>query len=218
VLVNEVLDNFPVHVLEAVPDGVQEVYVDLNGAGLVERLGPLSTRALEEPARAAADVLTVGDRFEVCLGLDAWCREAFAAVDRGFLLVVDYGDVEPAAWAHGPAGTIATYGPKELGRSPLGDPGRKDITADVNFSALVRAARAAGWVPELLTRQRDWLHSLGLPALASCLTDDAADAMSWGRLDDAEVILGERDLLHKLADEKGLGACLVFRASKGVRT
>jgi SAM-dependent MidA family methyltransferase len=87
----------------------------------------------------------------------------------------------------------------------------------VNFSALVRAARAAGWAPELLTRQRDWLHSLGLPALARCLTDDAAHAMSWGRLEDAEVILGRRDLLHKLADEEGLGACLVFRASKGLR-
>ncbi|MGH2690749.1 MAG: SAM-dependent methyltransferase [Actinomycetota bacterium] len=217
VLVNEVLDNFPVHVLEAGPDGVREVYVDLDRAGLVERLGPLSTDALEDSAAGAAEVLSVGDRVEVCLGLEAWCRQAYEAIDRGFLLVVDYGDIEPAVWAHGPAGTIATYGPRELGRSPLGDPGRKDITADVNFSALVRAARAAGWVPELLTRQRDWLHTLGLPALAGCLTDDAAHAMSLGRLEDAEVILGERDLLHKLADEAGLGACLVFRASKGLR-
>lgn len=217
VLVNEVLDNFPVHVLEVGRDAVREVYVDLDGTGLVERLGPLSTNALEAPARAAAEVLSAGDRFEVCLGLEDWCRQAHAAIERGFLLVVDYGDVEPAAWVHGPAGSIATYGPKELGRSPLRHPGRKDITADVNFSALVRAARAAGWAPELLTRQRDWLHSLGLPALARGLTDDAAHAMSWGRLEDAEVILGERDLLHKLADEDGLGACVVFRASKGMR-
>ncbi|MGH2722068.1 MAG: SAM-dependent methyltransferase [Actinomycetota bacterium] len=217
VLVNEVLDNFPVHVLEVGRDAVHEVYVDLDGAGLAERLGPLSTPALEEPARAAREVLAAGDRFEVCPGLEDWCREAYATLDRGFLLVVDYGDLEPGVWAHGPTGTIATYGPKELGRSPLGDPGSKDITADVNFSALVRAARAAGWAPEVLTHQRDWLHTLGLPALARCLTDDAAHSMSWGRLEEAEGILGQRDLVHKLADEEGLGACLVFRASKGVR-
>jgi SAM-dependent MidA family methyltransferase len=46
VLGNEVLDNFPVHVLEVTEVGnVQEVYVD--GDGFVERLGALSdaTRA-----------------------------------------------------------------------------------------------------------------------------------------------------------------------------
>src|SRR2546421_2023082 len=92
VLAHEVLDNFPVHVLEVAGGGdLQEVYVDVEGSRLVERLGPLSDGALSEPAWAAARCLAPGRRLEVCPDLPEWCRDASAAIDRGYLLVVDYG-------------------------------------------------------------------------------------------------------------------------------
>jgi SAM-dependent MidA family methyltransferase len=216
VLVNEVLDNFPVHLLEVSGAGVQEVYVDLEDDRLVERPGPLSSEALAHQAREAAAHLGDGDRFEVCLGVEAWCREAYGALERGYLLVIDYGDLEPGIWSRGPPGTLTTYGPSYLGPEPLEHPGAKDITADVNFSALVRAAREAGFTPDRLTHQRDWLLSLGLDAVAADLTGAAEEAVSWGWYEDAEVILGERDHVLALADGDGLGNLLVFRASKGV--
>jgi hypothetical protein len=52
VLANEVLDNFPVHILEVTKAGsVQEVYVDIDADGFVERLGALSDTTLAAPAR-----------------------------------------------------------------------------------------------------------------------------------------------------------------------
>jgi len=55
VLGNEVLDNFPVHLLEVTAPGcTEEVYVDTSANGFVECLGPLSEPALKETADRAA--------------------------------------------------------------------------------------------------------------------------------------------------------------------
>ena len=167
VLANEVLDNFPFHRLQLDRHGeVREVYVDLEGECLVERLGPLSAGELVDTARQAAPRLQEGDRFEVCLELEGWCRQASQALERGYLLIVDYGDVEPDIWLQGRAGSLKTYGPGGMGQDPLREPGRQDITADVNLSALARAVEAAGFQPQPLTTQRAWLLSLGLGRVA----------------------------------------------------
>jgi SAM-dependent MidA family methyltransferase len=72
VLANEVLDNFPVHVLEVAETGsVQEIYGD--GDGFVERLDAVSDVTLAEPAREAAAHLAPGARFEISSGVEAWC-------------------------------------------------------------------------------------------------------------------------------------------------
>ena len=77
VLANEVLDNFPVHVLQkAGEEQLLEVYVTLEGDQLVEQLGLLSNAALAEPTQQAAVYLGEGDRCEVCLGLPEWCLQA----------------------------------------------------------------------------------------------------------------------------------------------
>ncbi|HWD09121.1 MAG TPA: SAM-dependent methyltransferase, partial [Actinomycetota bacterium] len=141
VLAHEVLDNFPVHVLEespSTPGAAQEVYVALDGSHFVERLCPPSDRRL-----VAGQGLVEGQagrrrRFEVCSGLEAWLAEASAAIERGYLLLIDYGDLEDDLWAKNPEGTIVTYGPDGFGRDPLAEPGERDITADVNFSAVER--------------------------------------------------------------------------------
>jgi SAM-dependent MidA family methyltransferase len=166
VLANEVLDNFPVHALEVIDgDRVGEIYVDTDGNHLVERLGPLSTPDLAGPARQAASHLDEGARFELCPELEVWCCEAARALERGYLVLVDYGDVQPDVWLDNPQGTLVTHGPADAGPSPLDDPGSKDITAKVNFSAVLQAAEAAGFCPEPLVSQRTWLLSLGLAQL-----------------------------------------------------
>lgn len=72
VLANEVLDSFPVHVLEVAEVGsVQEIYVDVDGDGFVERLGALSDVTLAEPTREAAAHLAPGARFEIASGVEA---------------------------------------------------------------------------------------------------------------------------------------------------
>ncbi|HEY2666718.1 MAG TPA: class I SAM-dependent methyltransferase, partial [Actinomycetota bacterium] len=218
VVANEVLDNFPVHALEVTEsDGVREVYVDVDGNHLVERLGPLSTPALAEPARRAARHLGGGSRFELCPELEAWCCQAARALERGYLLLVDYGGVEPGIWLDNPEGTLATHGPADVGPSPVEDPGRKDITAKVNFSAVLRAVDAAGLGPYPLVTQRSWLLSLGLAQIADEIDAAGFQAALEGWLEQAEVLQGELGLLLELGAVGGLGDLLVLRAAKGAR-
>jgi SAM-dependent MidA family methyltransferase len=216
VLANEVLDNFPVHVLEVTAgDCVREIYVDVEEAHLVERLGPLSTPALAEPARQVAAHLGEGARFELCPELELWCRQASRALERGYLLLLDYGDVEPGIWLDHPRGTLATHGPAELGPSPLEEPGRKDITANVNFSAVLRAVEVAGFCPGPLLSQRTWLLSLGLAQVAEEIETAGFLAALEGWMEQAEVLQGELGLLLELGAFGGLGDVLVLRAAKG---
>jgi SAM-dependent MidA family methyltransferase len=215
VLANEVLDSFPVHVLEVSPRGdCREVYVDLDGDRFVEVLGPLSEDALAVPSRRGAACLEAGSRFEVCRQLEEWFAQASRALRRGYLFAVDYGDLEPHVWLRQPYGSVESPGPEGLSPSPLEDPGRKDITARVNFSAVLRAASARGFQPGPLISQRDWLHSLGLADVAGELDLARTRAAQAGWVED-EVALGqEYDDLLELCTEGELDDLLVLKATK----
>jgi SAM-dependent MidA family methyltransferase len=215
VLAHEVLDNFPVHLLEVTPGGaVCEVYVGAVGGRLVEHLGALSNPALAPAADAAASRLPTGHRLEVNLDLEAWMGEAAATIASGYLLIVDYGDVEPDLWLRNPQGTIVTYGPDGFGQDPLADPGLRDVTAEVNFSAVERATRRHGFEPQLYCSQRDWLVSLGHRALAESLERAADRATVEGRHRDAFALEGELSELRALVGRLGYGDIMVFRAGK----
>jgi SAM-dependent MidA family methyltransferase len=215
IIANEVLDNFPVHVFQVVGEGqVQEIYVDLEGDRLVERLGPLSDPALAGPTGEASAHLSEGDRFEVSPGFDHWCRQAARSLKRGYLLLIDYGDEEPDVWKMGPGGSIATFGPAGKGKAPLDYPGSQDVTADVNFSALNRAARAAGFEPKPIVNQGPWLLSLGLAEVAHNYYRSAQKAAQNGEDEKAVILMAERSLVLKLAKEGGLGEAWVFLAGK----
>lgn len=215
VLAHEVLDNFPVHQLEVAGAGMaREVYVDACDGRLVERLGPLSDPRLAQAADAAAACLPPGSRLEVCVQLDQWCLQAAGALRRGYLLVVDYGDREPDLWRNHRAGSLVTYGPAGFGEDPLVDPGGLDVTAEVNFSAVERAARRAGFLPQLYTTQRDWLRSLGLDEVASDLEAASDQAWAAGRNQEALELQGELSRLLTLVGRLGFGDIMVFRAAK----
>jgi SAM-dependent MidA family methyltransferase len=215
VLAHEVLDNFPVHVLEVTESGdLCEVYVASERGRLVERLGPLSDPALVTAAHAAASRLPPGHRLEVSVDIEGWVGEAAAAVAGGYLLIVDYGDVEPDLWLRNPRGTIVTYGPDGFGEDPLADPGLRDVTAEVNFSAVERAARRHGFEPQLYCSQRDWLASLGHGELAEGLERAADRATAEGRHTEAMALEADLSELRSLVGRLGYGDIMVFRASK----
>lgn len=219
VLANEVLDNFLFHRFERTADGIREVYVVSRDGRLAEQLGPVSEPALVDAVVGYEGRLGEGDRFEVFAGIDDWCRQVSASLDRGYLLVVDYGDEEPDVWLKGRQGTVATYSTgRRKALQPLEDPGRQDITADVDFTQLDRSARNTGLEFELLTLQRFWLATLGLAAEAQRLQEEVelASAFGWG--DDARLLAHELQGMQKLLDPAGLGGCLVYRASKGIQS
>lgn len=213
-LANEVLDNFPVHILEVTEHGPSEVCVGAEGGRLVEKLAESSSAMFTARTTEALGYLAAGDRFEIRPGVNDWCKRAGAVLERGYLLTIDYGDTTPGLWTKRPAGTIVTYKDETLGVDPLDSPGERDITAHVDFTALQQAAEDAGLVPQLLTTQREFLDRLGIAHIAGDLRHAQQEAQTAGDHAGAVQLLAERGRLQALTARGGLGDLLVFLAAK----
>jgi len=151
--------------------------------------------ALSQPAPIAAldhrlDDAVPGDVVELCPAAAPIIREiATRVVTRGGVaLVVDYGgwrsrgDTFQAVRAH-------------RSEDPLANPGAADLTAHVDFEALVRATRDIGVASSPLTPQGVFLERLGITARAQAL----AGNMRGAQLNDH--IAAHRRLTH--GDEMG---------------
>jgi SAM-dependent MidA family methyltransferase len=154
IFANELLDAFPVHVVEMRESGLAEVYVGLDGGTFVERVGRPSTPRLAAYLAEAGVALDLGCRAEINLAAIDWIAEAARSLGRGFILLVDYG--YEAAQLYSPAhaqGTLATFHRHLLDAPPgagpaapawLVEPGRRDVTSHVDWSSIRRAAGRNG--------------------------------------------------------------------------
>jgi len=159
-LANELLDALPTHQVVMRPDGLREVFVDLDrdrlGTGdgrLTTTEGPPSTPALAEYLARLGLVLEPGWRVEINLRAVEWVREAVRRLQRGFLILIDYGHAARELYSVTHAtGTLTTFmrhtmeGPERQGHEPawLERPGEQDITAHVDFTSIQRAAEDEG--------------------------------------------------------------------------
>ena len=94
---------------------------------------------------------------EVQLEAADWVRAALARIGRGALVIIDYGGTAEELEPRRTQGTLRTYRSHHLGPDPLLEPGATDVTVDVNFTAAVAVAEAAGASVEL-HRQDDFLE------------------------------------------------------------
>lgn len=134
---NELLDALPVHLLEARDGRVQEVFVDDAGR---EVCGPLSRPELEAHAAALAGTLPEGARHAVSLEAAAWLAAASTRVSEGFIVSIDYGKRFAPGTANPPRAFHRHAVETELTR----EPGARDLTASVDFEALIKAGEASG--------------------------------------------------------------------------
>lgn len=160
VLANELLDNLPMAIAQLDRGEWRERYVGLDGDGLAFIDAPPRPEVLEWLAQYAGDV-DEGGWVEVQLEAGRWVAKVLDRLEAGSLVVIDYGDTAENLVPRRRDGTLRTYRAHHLGPHPLDEPGATDITADVNFTALEAAARAAGAQVELW-RQDGFLASYGL--------------------------------------------------------
>ncbi len=165
IFANELLDALPVHVVENTAAGLVEIYVGARNGRLVETRGPLSSPAIAAyVSDLGVESPPTGARLEVGLAAAQWIADAAAALDRGILLLVDYG--HEARELYGDVystGTLTTYRRHSAGaRHWLADPGEADITAHVNLTAIRHAAGRAGLVPLGMVDQTYFLTALGI--------------------------------------------------------
>jgi len=127
---NELLDAFPVDLVQWDGDAWQEVWVD----GGREVLVPLSIR--REPFSTLRSPPAKPQRYELATTLHRWLHDWLPYWQGGSMLTIDYGDEFPAVYHRRPRGTLRAYLFQQRleGADVYANPGRQDITCDVNFT------------------------------------------------------------------------------------
>ena len=125
-------------------------------------------------------MLEPGQPAEICLAVDDWIAGAAAPLERGELLLIDYG--YPAAELYSPArgSTLRAYHRHRVHADPFVAIGRQDLTAHVDLTAVERAALAAGLAPFGRTTQAQFLADLGTGELLVA-TPDRIPPRPWSR-------------------------------------
>jgi SAM-dependent MidA family methyltransferase len=202
VIANELVDNLPMALAQRVEGEWRERWVagDGDGLGLVDA-NPRPE--VTEWLHAYAGNVVNGGWVEVQLEARAWIGVALDRLEAGSLLVFDYGDIAENLLPRRQDGTLRTYRAHHLGPHPLDEPGETDITADVDFTALVDAAEKAGAIVDLY-RQDYFLTELGLrDRLGELRRDELAAARSGDEMErlrlrtlktEAETLLHPRGL------------------------
>jgi SAM-dependent MidA family methyltransferase len=81
---------------------------------------------------------------------------------RGFVITIDFGDLaEHLFTSDRPRGTLLAYRGHVAGEDFYAAPGEQDLTAHVNFSALIDAGKSAGLAMTGFTTQERFLMALG---------------------------------------------------------
>ena len=207
-LSNEFVDAFPVHRFKVVQGAPLEVFVTLDKLGnFDEVLDNPSTPLLEERLSRLDFTLEDGQRGEINLRAGPWLRDVAKALDRGFVMTIDYGHL--VAELYSPLrrfGTLQTYYRHTDGSSPYQRIGRQDITAHVDFSLLQAGGRAAGLNVIAYATQADFLNSLGIREMMR-------------KMRSATISQYERNAnmmgLRELVKPDGLGDFKVFVQEKG---
>ncbi len=144
-LSNELIDSFPVHLVEMTGDGLKEIYVTIVGEALGEELGaPSSPELTAYLARLGIELLP-GQRAEINLEALRWLAAVSRAIERGFVMTIDYG--YPAVELYAPlrkSGTLLCYYRHQVEENPYLRVGQQDITAHVDFTTLIRHGEELG--------------------------------------------------------------------------
>ncbi len=178
-IANEVLDVMPVHVVAWRPEGIFERGVSLDDAGhfaWADR--PIAGRVADAAAALGRPLPAEGEYVsELNLAGRAWVAEWAARLEKGALLLVDYGYPRAEYYLDSRStGTLLCYFRHHAHGDPFLWPGLNDITAFVDFTAVAEAGFDAGLDVLGYTDQANLLFNCGILAcLARRAPEDGAD-------------------------------------------
>ena len=188
-LSNELVDAFPVHRVAMADGRLQEIYVTVRDGALAEEHGEPSSEALEERLAEAGIAPEEGRVAEVNLAAVRWAEGVAGALERGFVLTIDYGgSVQELQGKAGPKGTLRCYYQHMEVADPYVRIGRQDISSHVDFTALALQGRKHGLEAVGYVTQGHFLRALGLNRMlrrlrAKGLEQSVVEANSMGMLD-----------------------------------
>ncbi len=205
VLANEFFDALPVASVECGPQGLIERRVGLDGERFVWTREAASEACFDDYVEHYLPGLPEGNRTEVNRRALDYLGRIAERMEAGYLLAMDYGYTadEITRGRRFPQGSLMSYQNHRSDEDVLAEPGRRDITAYVNFSALEMRAHELGFVTEPPRSQTAFLMEIGEP-------DDFQAALRGGAAEDLDLRMKLKSLLF------GIGETFrVFVARKG---
>ena len=201
VVANELLDNLPTRLVQRRADGWDVVLVGTSqlSDGFVEVLVPASAE-LAELADRLAPATAPGARLPIQERASAWLRDVLAMLERGRIMVFDYGDRSASLSQRPPDEWLRTYRAHEPGLPPLDAAGSQDITCEVAFDQLDRVRSAT------TTRtQAEFLAEHGIEELVETGRQRWEERAAIGDLEALAARSRVREA-EALVDQEGLGA------------
>jgi SAM-dependent MidA family methyltransferase len=207
ILCNELIDNFPVHRFAIQGGRVKEVFVTSAGGNLTEVLDEPSSPRIAERLTSLGLSLTEGYRGEVNLAMEDWTGQLSSALDRGFILTIDYGQLATDLYApQNNQGTLVCYHRHVVSSDPYQHIGQQDITCQVDFTSLMRLGARHGLATVGYTLQSQFLTNLGFSSFL--------DALQTQGLSTARTALS-RMAMMALVDPDEYGDFKVLAQAKG---
>ena len=201
---NELIDSFPFHLIRSNGNGWEELFVSTDEDRLAFEVTCPSTAVAN--ALKALPLRPAGTIAELRPTACHWIHALAERVNKGFVLIVDYGfpRFELLA-AHRTNGTFCCYRAHRRDSRPLEDPGEKDISAHVDFTALAEAALAAGFRIEGFADQHHYLVGASQDLLTK--VSNPPDGLSQKSLRALQTLLHPESMgtqFHYLALSKGV--------------
>jgi len=159
---NELLDAFPVHRVLKTEEGLSEFYVTVEGGEFRWATGPLSTPRLAEFCNDYE--LANGQVIEINLAIDDWLAQVAARLERGYLILVDYGAEAGDLYdsLQRPEGTLRGFSRHGFVDDLLSQPGEYDLTTSVNWTQVKTTGARLGFQVIEFASQDKFLLKAGL--------------------------------------------------------
>ncbi len=180
---NEILDALPFHLIRRCENEWRELFVSKDWELITQNIDP--TSALGKNATALGDAFPDDYQTEIRTNYLSFLSQISNSIADGMLIFIDYGFAAPEYYdTHRTRGTLRTFSKHQAAEDPLADPGKRDITAHVDFTDLTREAETLGWHPTHFSSQGSYLTHL------------AAEMIQSGEMNDPKTIAQFRSLTH----------------------
>lgn len=204
---NELLDAFPVHLIE-MDEIIKEIYIDQEDGRFVEIKREIDNNSIKQYLKEFSIELPKGYRTEINLRIKDWLREINSLLIEGFIFTIDYGY---PSWDYYSEernrGTLLCYHKHQVTEDPLQNIGEQDITAHVNFSSVKKWGEEMGIKTIGFCQQGTFLISLGIDKEIANLFENSKDYVFEAARIKKLILPGTMGETHKvLIQYKGNGS------------
>jgi len=170
---NELIDSFPVKMIEIRDGEIFEIYVGINSHGTFEEiLIPIAIDDYVDLLPSKIKHLN-GYRGPLNTKINDWYSDISNALNCGFVITIDYGfDREVFFSMEKSHKLLQTYYKHIDGSNPFQRIGSQDITAHVDFDTLKQSGHKYGFKEFGYFSQAEWLNSMGLDLLIRKMRGD----------------------------------------------